>query len=211
MPAAPAAPTVDPAAAHETRRKLLRTGMELFTERGFDGVGLADILGRSRLPKGCFYHHFENKERYVIAVIEAYDVWFSGKLERNLGDDTRPALGRLDAFMQDALAGLRRHNFKRGCLVGNLGQEMGGHTPAVRAALDAAWSGWEARMARLFRSGQAAGELPPGADCDELAALFWTGWEGAILRAKLLHAPGPVIRFSRHFLLQLKTVHPLTT
>lgn len=202
MPAAKVQPI--PEQEHDTRRKLLRTGMELFTERGFDGVGLSDILAHAELPKGCFYHHFADKEDYVIAVIRAYDTWFADKLERCFADKTQPTHDRLEAFMRQALAGLKRHDFKRGCLVGNLGQEMGGHTQAVRAALDAAWSRWERRVAELFHEGQAAGEIPAAVDCDELAALFWTGWEGAILRAKLLHSPEPVLRFSRHFLLQLK-------
>lgn len=185
---------------HDTRLKLLRTGMELFTERGFDGVGLSEILAHSGLPKGCFYHHFADKEDYVVAVIRAYDTWFSKRQERCFSDDSRPVRERLDAFMQEAISGLKRHGFKRGCLVGNLGQEMGGHTAAVRAALDETWSRWENRVAALLRTGQTAGELPSDADCAELAALFWTGWEGAILGAKLLHSPAPLVRFARHFL-----------
>ena len=110
--------------------------------------------------------------------------------------------------MDKALARMRRHGFRRGCLVGNLGQERGGHTAAVRAALDLAWSGWEQRVATLFQLGQARGEISPHVEPAELAALFWTGWEGAILRAKLLHAPEPIQRFARHFLTQLKTLLP---
>lgn len=191
---------------HDTRRRLLRTGMELFTELGFNGISLGDILGHAGLPKGCFYHHFTDKEDYVIAVIQAYDVWFSDKLATCLDDETRPVCDRLEVFMEKALVRMRRHGFKRGCLVGNLGQEMGGHTAAVRAALDLAWSGWERRMAALFQLGQARGEISDKVEAEELAALFWTGWEGAILRAKLLHAPDPVQRFARHFLTQLKSV-----
>ncbi|WP_236638422.1 TetR family transcriptional regulator C-terminal domain-containing protein [Mangrovicoccus ximenensis] len=38
------------------------------------------------------------------------------------------------------------------------------------------------------------------ADPAGLAAVFWTGWEGAVLRAKLEAGPAPLRRFAAAFL-----------
>ncbi len=43
-----------------SRDKLAWTAAKLFQERGFHGVGLAEILKQSGLPKGSLYHHFPN-------------------------------------------------------------------------------------------------------------------------------------------------------
>ena len=43
-----------------SREKLAWTAAKLFQERGFHGVGLAEILKESGLPKGSLYHHFPN-------------------------------------------------------------------------------------------------------------------------------------------------------
>ena len=41
-----------------SKEKLAWTAAKLFQERGFHGVGLAEILKASNLPKGSLYHHF---------------------------------------------------------------------------------------------------------------------------------------------------------
>lgn len=43
-----------------TREKLAWTAAKLFQEKGYHGVGLAEILTASGLPKGSLYHHFPN-------------------------------------------------------------------------------------------------------------------------------------------------------
>ena len=43
-----------------TRDKLAWTAAKLFQEKGFDGVGIAEILKATGVPKGSLYHHFPN-------------------------------------------------------------------------------------------------------------------------------------------------------
>ncbi len=184
---------------HATRRKLIRAGLELFTERGFDGVGVSQILARSALPKGCFYHHFTDKQAFVIAVIYAYDAFFRHLMARSFDRSDLAPLARLRAFVHEAGAGMAKHRYTRGCLVGNLGQEAGGHTPEIRAALNGVWLGWERMVADLLQSASEAGELSAEADPTELAAMFWTGWEGAVLRAKIMATAEPMRRYEHYF------------
>ncbi|RCS22096.1 TetR/AcrR family transcriptional regulator [Phyllobacterium salinisoli] len=40
------------------RDRLVRAAASLFRRKGYDGVGLAEILAVSGLPKGSLYHHF---------------------------------------------------------------------------------------------------------------------------------------------------------
>lgn len=178
---------------------MIRGGVELFTERGFDGVSLADVLSRTSLPKGCFYHHFKDKETYVISVIAAYDVYFSKKLDRHFENSPSPALSRLQSFIDDAAAGMKKHHFKRGCLIGNLGQEMGGHSPAIRKALTRIWRQWEQRVAALLEEALARGEILQTVHPEEVAIAFWMGWEGAVLRSKILGKADPLHQFATFF------------
>lgn len=45
---------------NSSRDKLAWTAAKLFQERGYDGVGLNEILVAAELPKGSLYHHFPN-------------------------------------------------------------------------------------------------------------------------------------------------------
>ena len=57
----------------ETRQRILRTSLELFATRGFDGTDIVDIEEAVGLTPGSggFYRHFKNKEAVLHAVIEA--------------------------------------------------------------------------------------------------------------------------------------------
>lgn len=184
----------------DTRAALLRSGMELLTEQGFTATGLDTMLKRVNVPKGSFYHYFENKEAFGREVIAAYDAYFSDKLDRWLLDEHRAPLERLRAFVDDAIAGMARHAYTRGCLVGNLGQEVGALPPDYRLQLAGVLQGWQDRVAACLSAARILGELSPDADCDALAAFFWIGWEGAVLRARLVRNAAPLNVFFEGFL-----------
>ena len=46
----------------ESRKRILEAAATLFREKGFDGVGLADIMKAAGLTHGGFYGHFGSKE-----------------------------------------------------------------------------------------------------------------------------------------------------
>ena len=184
----------------ETREALLHAGMALLTEQGFLATGIDAVLKQVGVPKGSFYHYFASKEAFGHAVLQRYGAYFAAKLDRWLLDDSRPPLARLTDFVDDARAGMARHAWRRGCLVGNLGQEVTQLPEGFREQLDAVLRDWQARLAACLRAAQREGSLAATVDCDELAAFFWIGWEGAVLRARLVQDDAPLATFIRGFL-----------
>lgn len=179
---------------------MLRAGLETLTEKGFATAGLDEILGRVGVPKGSFYHYFASKEAFGLALIERYAHFFARKLDRHLLCAELTPLARVQAFVDDAQAGMARYDYRRGCLIGNLGQEMGALPESFRAQLQAVFADWQARLAACLRLAQQAGEMSATADAEQLAAFFWIGWEGAVLRAKLAQSAEPLTVFARFFL-----------
>ncbi|MDX1464620.1 MAG: TetR/AcrR family transcriptional regulator [Halomonas sp.] len=177
----PRVPRDDP----DTRAALIRSGTEVLTEQGFTASGIDGILKRVGVPKGSFYYYFDSKEAFGRAVMEHYGAYFARKLDRHLGDTSRSPLSRIEAFVADARDGMARHDFRRGCLVGNLGQEAVGLPEGYRDWLRATLDDWQRRLARCLEEGQEAGELAGHADVERLAEAFWIGWEGAVMRARL--------------------------
>lgn len=184
----------------ETQDALLHCGMRLLTEQGFLSTGIDAVLREVGVPKGSFYHYFASKEAFGRAVLERYAGYFAAKLDRCLLDASRPPLARLEAFVADARAGMARHAWRRGCLVGNLGQEVIQLPEGFREQLEAVLRDWQARLAACLRAAQHDGSLAATVDCDELAAFFWIGWEGAVLRARLVQNDAPLETFIRGFL-----------
>lgn len=183
----------------DTRQELITVGLAVLTEKGYSYAGIDGILRKAGVPKGSFYHYFDNKESFGKILIEAYGRYFAGKLDRWFRDSSLSPLQRLDAFVEDAKAGMKKFDYRRGCLIGNLGQEMSALPEGFRALLQEVFRDWEGRTAELLSEAQRAGEIPAHARCDQMAHFFWIGWEGAVLRAKLDQSPQPLDQFAEGF------------
>lgn len=197
-------PPKEAAGYNETRESLLRAGLEILTEKGFSSTGIDEILRRVGVPKGSFYHFFGSKEAFGSELVERYASYFASKLDRFLLDNSLPPLQRLRAFTDNARSGMARHEYKRGCLVGNLGQEMGTLPAPFRGQLRAVFHDWQSRVSRCLDEAKASGEIGEMSDCRQLAATFWIGWEGAILRAKLDGTPEALDLFADFFFAGLR-------
>lgn len=184
----------------ETREVLLRRGLEVLTEQSFSATGLDYILKEVGIPKGSFYHYFPSKEAFGRAVLEEYSRYFAQRLDRWLLDEALSPLERLVGFVQSAKHGMARHDYRRGCMVGNLGQEVGLLPERFRDTLEQIFLDWQSKLAACLSAAQACGELSRRADCNELAAFFWIGWEGAVLRARLVKSDNPLNTFIAGYL-----------
>lgn len=63
----------------ETRRVLLDAAREVFTERGFAGAGVADVVERAGSSVGSLYHHFGGKAELFLAL---WEEWQRGQEQR---------------------------------------------------------------------------------------------------------------------------------
>jgi TetR/AcrR family transcriptional repressor of nem operon len=189
----------------DTRTALIRFGTEMCTERGFQVTGIDEVLKHVGVPKGSFYHFFSSKREFGEAVIDNYAQYLSRKLDRLLSDPKRRPLERLAAFTREAQQGVAKYQFRRGCLVGNLGQELGGLDDVFRRRLEAVLLSWQKRTAQCLAEALHAGDLPAGSNVDRLAEFFWIGWEGAILRAKLSRSVAPMKNFTEIFFAKVLT------
>lgn len=186
--------------ANLTRERIIRRGAELLTEFSFSATGLDRLLQSAGIPKGSFYHFFPSKQAFAVEVIAYYDAYFEARWIRILCDPAVPPLQRLQAWMVEARKGMARHGWRRGCLIGNLSQELGPHDLVLSGKLRAVFRKWERWIETLLQEGIDDGSIAATAAPKLLAHLFWIGWEGAILRAKLEGSGEPLDAFSVYFL-----------
>ncbi len=180
----------------QTKAALINSGVEHFTQFGFASSGLEPILKKVSVPKGSFYYYFANKEIFGLAVIAHYDSYFSRKLDSHLKNERILVDKRLMSFVDDAKAGIEKYDFNRGCLVGNLEQEVAVLPDSHREKLFLVMQGWQSKISSYIQ------EICPTAkqeECDLLAEFFWIGWEGAVSRCKLVKTTQPIDLFITHF------------
>lgn len=107
--------------AAENRERIIAVASGLFRERGFNGVGVADLMQSAGLTHGGFYGHFESKED-LMAQASARALDGSRDLWRDLASEhpDRP----LDAVLDHYLSSAHRDRPQHGCLLTSLGSDV---------------------------------------------------------------------------------------
>ena len=183
----------------DTRNDLIRSGLELLTQNGFLATGVDAIVKNANVPKGSFYYYFKSKEDYAQTVLNAYDSFFEHKLKKHLHESSCTPMVRLENFINDACEGIKKYNFTRGCLVGNMMQESPGLPQSFIKVLQNILESWQALVAACLSDALSSGEISSNMNNTQLAAIFWSGWGGAGMRSKLYCSTEPVYDFWSYF------------
>lgn len=184
---------------HETKQLLLETGTRAFLEHGFFHTGINEVLETAEVPKGSFYYYFKSKEDFGLQVLDRFEEENQARVQHFLTDETRTPLERLRAYFDFNIAFLAHLDYRQGCLIGNMGQEMSDQSEVFRARLDEIMTNWAAALADCFRQAQACGQLSADKDVKELANFCLNSWQGSILRMKVTKDSSPLYAFRHLF------------
>jgi TetR/AcrR family transcriptional regulator, transcriptional repressor for nem operon len=116
----------------ETRARILAVAGKLFRERGFDGIGVADLMKSAGLTHGAFYNHFESKQALASEVSE--DVLKQTTCAWSGVAGTGGGGGGFEAFVATYLSKSHRDDPAGGCLIAALGGDVARQEPSVRRA-----------------------------------------------------------------------------
>ena len=179
----------------EVRTRLLNAGGQVVYETGFNASGVQDIVGAADVPKGSFYSYFDSKEAFAAEVLEAYWVSIEHRHGKVMYDARIKPLTRIEKFFGLLAEDHKAHEFKLGCLIGNLSLELANSSTEVRRAVKRILARWEEAIAACLEEAKTRGELPADRDCALIAAVIVESWEGAILRCKVEHSGSACQRF----------------
>ena len=119
--------------AAENRQTVINVASRLFRERGFDGIGLKDLMEGAGLTQGAFYKQFESKEDLAAQAsrraLESASQRWSAAIAENPDDP----LGAVIAFY---LSAGHREEKLDGCPVVALGSDAARQGPGVKAAFE---------------------------------------------------------------------------
>ncbi|MEN8374732.1 MAG: TetR family transcriptional regulator C-terminal domain-containing protein [Gemmatimonadota bacterium] len=177
-----------------TRDLLLEEGLSALIRRGYNGTGIKEVLEEAGVPKGSFYNYFESKEDFASQVIDLYADRFHAELGEAFADGPG-ALDRVRDYFDEEIP--RQLEAGAGCLLGNLGAEVGATNPGLRQAMARGMGGTRERFAGAIEQGQADGTVRTDRTAEELAGVLFAAWEGALLRMQVEASREPLDEFSR--------------
>lgn len=168
----------------DTRALLLEAGMNVMFEKGYTNTGIQEVLSSVGVPKGSFYHFFQSKEDFALKIIRHVEEGYVQVISGFLSDTSRTPVERLKNYCETKKNDLLNQSCRRGCIIGNLSQEMADQSEILRIDLARVMGRWRDLFAACIDEAQARGEVSKKLPPLTLAEMFLCGWEGAIMRAK---------------------------
>jgi TetR/AcrR family transcriptional repressor of nem operon len=175
----------------DARERLIAAALELFSERAYSSVGVAEIAAHAGVQKGSFYYFFPSKEALALAVIDQHWDWQRAEWQ-NILDSDGTALehlrGIFDAMAQFQIDGLRGTGSVTGCLFGKLALEVSSVNEPMQKRLQQIFEEQVEMIRAELASAVDTGELTI-ADVPTAAKSIVAQLEGLVLFAKLFNDP----------------------
>lgn len=174
-----------------TRLTILEVAAAEIHRNGFRSTGLNDILSKTNLTKGAFYHHFKSKAELGLAVAkEIVDtkiraMWITPLAKDDANIDT------LTSILEYAMAANNQTLASLGCPLCNLAQEMATQDDKICEVLRCTIEDWRKQIVTLLKNDQSRGLVRENVDCEQSSYFILSSLQGAIGLAKPYHSPTP--------------------
>jgi TetR/AcrR family transcriptional repressor of nem operon len=164
-----------------TRQKIIESAYKLFYERGFNGTSIDDILKDAGVNKGSLYHIFKGKKEVLLAVITEKIAYNLKQKYKDIKTVDKPL-----EYLKDKLLKAQNFDFKHGCALNNLVQEMSPVDSDVAKALLKVYDDLEYSYFLALRD-----ENMSDIEKKSLAKMMVATVEGAIMAAKATQDSSP--------------------
>lgn len=177
-------PPTEASADPGTRDRLLATTVQLLSERGLEGTGLAALIDVSGTTKGSLYHFFpEGKSQLVAEALSLYSSQIRAGFHARFATAETPGAA-VAAFIEDAAKRKERQGFNRSCPIGAVALDVASDDP-LAAHCSALFDDWATTLAAYLR---------PGDEKDGRALAEWViaSFEGALLLSRVRQSAAPL-------------------
>ncbi len=166
------------------KQRILETAAKLFSERGFSGVGINEIIEKSETAKASFYQHFKSKD--LLCATWLADM--HARSEKNhdaILQGKEPATDKLRDYFEFLKTWLRDNNY-RGCPYTNTAAVLESGCPEIRSEIE---------NHKLFIRDffvELAREFASGSDARQLGNTWFLLYSGATTESQNLRSTWPV-------------------
>jgi TetR/AcrR family transcriptional repressor of nem operon len=157
---------------------IVQAGLDLVLSRGFNATGVEAILKQANVPKGSFYNFFSSKEDFGLAIIDKFVTERTELLYPIFSDESLPPLERVKISFETLIARFEGYDCSKGCLLGNLGQEMADQFENIRQRLEQSLQNWTRGLSKLLLQAQKENTIPADMNAEMLAENLISSFRG---------------------------------
>jgi TetR/AcrR family transcriptional repressor of nem operon len=180
-----------------TKEKILAHAAQIMRRKGFNNTGIQEILQSAGVPKGSFYFYFKSKDDLGLALIDYYAQYLATMGASVLKNSETPPLQRLERFFEGFRLLCNQEEWRSGCPIGNLTQEMGILSDEFQAKLRDVFNRIKGGISECLEQARTRDGIKLPMDPDETADFILNSWEGALLRMKAEGNTEPLLLFEK--------------
>ncbi|ASV88000.1 bacterial regulatory, tetR family protein (plasmid) [Ochrobactrum quorumnocens] len=154
----------------QNKRRILDVASQLFKDKGFDAVSVAEVMKAAGLTHGGFYGHFNSKDDLVAQTLA------HALAADSFGD------GKFSDFVRSYLTPRHRDNPGKGCPTAGLAAAIRHQTPAAKTAMADGLRSQLARIEQVLQEQDVANKR-------RAAIGSWAAMVGAVILARAVDDP----------------------
>jgi len=165
--------------SRETQELIINKSFDLFYEKGYNATSIPDIMKKTSLSKGAFYHHFKNKHEIGKKVIE---VIIRKRIKEGFIDPLSETHNQVPELLLDVFTNRIKNYSERekalGCPANNLIGEIGYSEEDFRIILKTLIEEWREALIKTIDVGKQRGEINSKVNSSSVAISLICAFEG---------------------------------
>lgn len=171
---------------------MLSAAVELFRARGYEGVGVAELLTKANAPRGSLYFHFPGGKEQIGAEVVARVGAEVARRFQDLGESNVDMKAFIERVFKTTSKECKERDYTASCPMAAIATGFGADNPKLASAVREAFLSWEREIAT---AAQARGMSEANAAL--FASAFLAAMEGAFIVSKAQRSSAPHINASR--------------
>ena len=177
------------ARAPDSKEKTVVAAVKLFSQRGYHGTALNDILDAGGSPRGSLYFHFPRGKEEIGEAASGLAGEAVRQVIANAAETSDNIEDFLTSIVQTMALNLERSGYSEGCPIATVALETAAQSEILGTAARNAFQSWEQELRRgLEHFGMKTG------DADLVATTVLSQIEGALLLARTYRNLEPMRR-----------------
>ena len=166
--------------SENTKKLIIDTSFDIFYKKGYHNTSIPDIMKKTKLTKGAFYHHFNNKIDIGIKVIENILTKRiqEGFIKPLLENKTRKTPELLHYVFSERIKGFSQKEKAQGCPANNLINEIGCNSHDFRKPLQKLIDNWHNVLTKTIQRGIDQNEISKKTNAASASTMLICSFEG---------------------------------
>ena len=134
--------------APDSKEKTVVAAAKLFSQRGYHGTALNDILDAAGSPRGSLYFHFPGGKEEIGEVASGLAGEAVRKVITNAAETSNNVEDFLKHIVQTMASNLERSDYTEGCPIATTALETAAQSDVLGSAARNAFQSWEHELTR---------------------------------------------------------------